>query len=321
MVSKKKEVMKNKKTKKENKSKRKYSKKTNKINNQEGGYESGTGESETTASEFKSERSLNSNLPSVINEINVLSRNSDKSANNNLSNLLNAEEEINIHHPRYAVNAKNIAKQQNKSSVYTAEVIDVNSKNRSIPIANVASLPSGTISNPGTSTIQGFENNSNLNNNSSSLPSLQSLSPTNIIQEHEQELAQQQQQIAQQQLERQQELARQQQQELAQQKEELEQQQEFTQQQQRLLEEKRNQELMNIIRKEQQSNTSNTSNTSSTISSVPTAQIIQTKKEEDDDDSGVTSKHVATMAASIVGLVMGIGITVSQSNEENKKNK
>ena len=70
---------------------------------------------------------------------------------------------------------------------------------------------------------------------------------------------------------------------------------------------------MNIIRKEQQNNTS------STISSVPTAQIIQTKKEEDDDDSGVTSKHVATMAASIVGLIMGISITISQSNEENKK--
>ena len=76
--------------------------------------------------------------------------------------------------------------------------------------------------------------------------------------------------------------------------------------------------LMNIIRKEQQSNTISTS---STISSVPTAQIIQTKKQEDDESSGVTSKHVATMAASIVGLIMGIGITVSQSNEENKKNR
>ena len=72
---------------------------------------------------------------------------------------------------------------------------------------------------------------------------------------------------------------------------------------------------MNIIRREQQSNTS------STISSVPTAQIVQTKKEEDDDDSGVTSKHVATMAASIVGLVMSIGITVSQSVKKEKIDK
>jgi hypothetical protein len=66
MVSKKKEVTKNKKTKKENKPKRKYSKKTKKINNQEGGYESGTGESETTASEYRNVESLNHKFSQVL---------------------------------------------------------------------------------------------------------------------------------------------------------------------------------------------------------------------------------------------------------------
>ena len=52
MVSKKKEVNKNKKTKKENNKKIKYNKKIKKINNQAGGYESGTGETERTSSEY-----------------------------------------------------------------------------------------------------------------------------------------------------------------------------------------------------------------------------------------------------------------------------